>query len=676
MTYRLLSKDEASPILARALETTTLFSLEVREEHCFGAESWLSLGNLCVSPSHPDRDETPALVNERAVRFGQFTWHLPSSEGIADQLEGLMGAEGKKDKALRAVREGIQDITRRLLLQLPTFDPLYVADMPFRTPTTLVADTSAILQGALDFTARFLFPMARVKIPSVVALEVLNMTDRYMAIRRSEKKRNSADSLADHIRSQGAQRALLRLEWHSDVEVERPLQGTDPLRSIFIDDKEQSVTLLNLKEVQRSYADRLVFESAKEHQSRLSANHPVSVLTSDQGLARMALSEGMRPLYFEARRTPLPFGEVLAGGLLHPFRQELYTVSLPALLWELATCFGQARLKSREADLEFRVVAISADLPWYPYQSAEDLLWCTWCYPNGAADETAEPTTVTIPTILESPAPMVDETRPAPGFITAYRFAPKTMIRLIAALAQEGELSREEAKTLAGVGTPRSFKDYESFLVSGKLAEVSQNHLRKTPSLNALYRGLRASDLDAIGACWRQVPSFSRFLEAIASTLEGAQPLANLPMRDATRRPYMVLAELSGLALHIPDQGVVLTPNKPDPEAFTEAGLRAYGKLATTDPLILSGAWLEELALHDGIHPLRARTLLQQAYDRGLLKRYFEGSTPETRFERHGLDMLDVLPDALSIKRVHLYHGDFLSPDRSSVRIKLERVTS
>lgn len=688
MTYKLLSKREASPIIAKALTKGLEFKLEVREDACFQGEQWLSLGTISVSCSLPEPDESPDAVNERAIWYGQFVWQLPSLETVASRLKELMGdADGGNERTIKAVEEGVQDIARRLLLVLPTFDPGYVADMPFRTPTTLVTDTSSVIQGALDFVTRFLFPMARVKVPSVVALEILNMTDRFMSFRRSGKAKKSA-TLASHIRSQGAQRALMRLEWHSDVEVERPIQGNDPLRSIFKDDSEPEFRSLNLTEVQRSYADRLVFESAKEHQSRLSANHPVSVLTSDQGLARMTLAEGMRPLYFEARRSPKVFGRSLSGCLLHPFRSELYTISLPSLIWELAACFGQARLRLDGTDTEFKAAAISTDLPWYPYQSEEDLLWCSWsgleeAALSGTADSleaTAGP--VSTQALAEAePVGVHTETVPAgasrqPDFLTAYRFTPASMIRLIAELSQRDFMTEQEAMSVLGVNSPRSFRDYVTFLSSGGLVTVDSGRLTRTVALETLQASLISRNIDGIKEQLLQVPSFSRFLEIVAERGKTMTSLEGLPMRRDTVRSYLTLAELSGSALFVPGAGLFLTQSNPNPQEFADLALRSYEELATADPLVLSGEWMERLASECGIHPLRARDLLQKSYDLGLVKRFFEGSTPETRFERHSMETLDVQQGISGIKRVYLYHGDFLIQERSSVRIRLERIVS
>ena len=85
--------------------------------------------------------------------------------------------------------------------------------MPFRRSTTIVADTSGALQGGLDFVARHLHPAARVKVPAIVQMEIVNFADRFLSGRRATRTRPT-DLLIDHLLSQGGQRVLLRLELH------------------------------------------------------------------------------------------------------------------------------------------------------------------------------------------------------------------------------------------------------------------------------------------------------------------------------------------------------------------------------------------------------------------------------------------------------------------------------
>ena len=168
--------------------------------------------------------------------------------------------------------------------------------MPFRRTVSVVADTSAVLQGGIDFVALHLTPAARITIPAVVHMEILNLIDRYFSQRRAGKP--SAQMLLDHVASQGGQRVLLRLE--RDHQLERSRLGADPLRGIIQPDSDAEDKSLGLQRVQRSFADRLVLETAIQRRDRVEPNHPVMLMTADQGQARMALAEGIEPIFFDA----------------------------------------------------------------------------------------------------------------------------------------------------------------------------------------------------------------------------------------------------------------------------------------------------------------------------------------------------------------------------------------
>lgn len=133
---------------------------------------------------------------------------------------------------------------------------------------------------------------------------------------------------------------------------------------------------LNLNSPIRSYADRLILEAARHHQAQSGPAHAVRLLTGDQGLARMALIEGVRPLYFNATSASDVFGRLLSGRTFHPFSGYVVRpVPLTALLWELATAFGSARL-ARDDEGFFEVSALGEHFSWAPYHAEQDLLWC------------------------------------------------------------------------------------------------------------------------------------------------------------------------------------------------------------------------------------------------------------------------------------------------------------
>ena len=263
----------------------------------------------------------------------------------------------------------------RLGLSHPVFDPFALAAMPFRRPTTIVSDTSGVVQGGLSFVARNLSPAARLKIPAVVQMEIVNLSDRFLTNWRKGQKARKYHLLTDHMNSQGAQRVLLQLELRSSVEIERTFLLGDPLRAAFQKDEEKELADLNLSVPLRGYADRLILEAARQHQAQVNPGHQVLLLTADQGLARMAITEGLMPLYFRSVKADALFGRTHAGSNLRPFDGQLVGTELAAILWELATIFGTARLTSIDGSPRVSVHAIGHDLAWAPFQSHDDLLW-------------------------------------------------------------------------------------------------------------------------------------------------------------------------------------------------------------------------------------------------------------------------------------------------------------
>jgi len=95
---------------------------------------------------------------------------------------------GSRQAKLCRGLDGVAHCACRVGLNHPVIDAGNLASMPFRTPTTIVADTSAIVQGGLDFAVRFLYPMARIKIPAIAHMELLNATDNFSACAADSKR--------------------------------------------------------------------------------------------------------------------------------------------------------------------------------------------------------------------------------------------------------------------------------------------------------------------------------------------------------------------------------------------------------------------------------------------------------------------------------------------------------
>ena len=67
-----------------------------------------------------------------------------------------------------------------------------------------------------------------------------------------------------------------------------------------------------------------------------------------------------------------------------------------------------------------------------------------------------------------------------------------------------------------------------------------------------------------------------------------------------------------------------------------------------------------------------ARDRLEEAQVAGLIERYAEGSTPDTRFSKHILHMLEFEGAKPMVRTVGLYEGSFLIPGRGSVMLHLK----
>lgn len=703
-------------------------TIGIIEDRCFQPDAWLNIGQVLLRPSQPEPGMEKPRTIRAAIRNGFFEWHCPRAESLVMEAFRKLGLEdGEREDQRNKARRGLEGIVGaacRVGLLHPVFDSESVRLMPFRRPTTVVADTSAIVQGGLDFVVRFLYPMARVKVPAIAHMELLNAADNYLSLRRKAPQNSAGRILAEHAFSQGGQRVLLRLELQTDTEIERGRLGADPLRGIVQPGSDAEDRSLGLSVVQRSFADRLIFETARQHSGQASPDHPVLVLTCDQGLARMTISEGMQPLFFDANKLSAVDGRILTGTAFHPFTGHLYGVCLADLLWELAVTFGAARLAHAPSGCLIEVSAIGADLPWKPYHAKDDLLWvrneglATGESPSGGpvavegrrsilqptseepsvsgvvVEHTAEPApsepastaggqvvsrseskgqssqaVVTETRAGQEPKRAVAGDRRARLYTGFYKFSPARMLALVRALHERTEVRATVAMAALGTTSASQLEDYRNFLVSGGFVTGDARRMVKTEELDRLWFALKALDRAEIGRQLRGVPSFARFIEHI---IGGAVSGEKVPSRSIPT--YRTLAEIAGLAATIPDERIYATFSDPSPSEFAEMALSVYENLpSTSDEYVLTGEWLEGLIKGHGIHPLVSRQRLEEARAEGLIQRYAEGSTPDTRFGRHSLSVLELEAGLPVIRAVGLYEGGFLIPGRGSVTIKLKK---
>jgi len=693
---RLKSPDESLTILARVLEHGSGKAyLEVREDKCFKADTWLRVGSVSAYPNKDEEQESEHNPFEQALRLGSFSWSVPAFDVLIEQCIASF-----HDKDLSAPKKALQkDKTRRALEGLihcaarcgfvnPTFDAGSVTDMPFSRPTTIVVDTSAILQGGLDFVVRFLYPMARIKVPAIAHMEILNMADRYLTHRRcAETKFVPVNALFDHVTSQSAQRVLLRLELQTETEIERPRLGADPLRGIVQPESDAEDSALGLQRIQRSFADRLILETAIHHRDRLSPDHPIVVLTADQGLARMTLAEGLQSLFFCAPVASQVCGNTLPATCFRPLVSDavdspFFHISLPTLVWELACTFGSARVITDDNACSFTVAAIGETLPWHPFHSKDDLLWTSLSTPESVAQIETEPILpdgiVELTKAVAEPAAEVKASstkaagRPQTAPLTgAYRFTLDSMVKLIMAFERRERLTDRDGMRIVGLTTAKRYADLRNFLLAGSFVEKIDDGLKKLASLDDLVEATKTLNLGRVNELFMKVPSFRAFVEELeVGTPTAATNISSIA--QSAIRTYVALAEICCAALDIAGEGIVSTPNSPPPREFVAIALDAYRRLKNGEQYVLTGKWLEHLARQSGIHPIRARERLNEAREGGLIERYTEGSTPETQFELHSMEMLEKEKGTVFVRTLKLYHGDFLIPGKASVSIRLE----
>ena len=661
---------------------------------------WLPLGDLSLASAHPPED--PPTIEGLAilVRNGAFEWRLPEAKGSRGKLSECLGLEKENDNADRALAD-IASIGVRTGLLHPIFDPASLEEMPFRRSTTVVTDTSGVLQGALGFVAQHL-PSARVKVPAIVQMEIVNSAERFFKIRRDPSGNNEGRrvrELIEHLKSQGGQRTLVRLEIRADTEIERTWLLGDPLRDAFKPERDRELRDLDLSVPFKPYVDRLILEAARRHQAESGPGHRVRLLTADQGLARMALAEGMSPLHFRRVEAEDFFGRRLTGQTFDPFTGQIQRTPLPAVLWEIATAFGSARLEGENGH-SFIVSALGEGPPWSPYHSVDDLLWCRF----EAAGAGVEPSSRSSrqsrdslsrtsgtpgasapvgPREDESPAGRSDQPRSSPDTakvsgeegrrarnLAFQRFDVGRLLKLICVLDDEQEMDQRRVMELLGTRHPRGGDEYRRFLSSAHLMSVTDGLWRAEPATGPVSAALRNGRIGELREALAAAPSFSAFAARIERSAVGmVLDLSDLGRGAAT---YRTLGEITLLCAMVRGEGVFPTPTALDVATFGRAALERFSVLDRGDGLIPVGAWLESLIREDGIHPEHARRLLDEASAKGVLRRSTEGSTTQTRFDDHVVHVLRTDSGLPVVIPVHLYRGDYLIPGKASVSLRIE----
>ncbi len=671
----LMSPDEAAPKIAGMFADGAPCGIAAREDRAFKDEEWFDLGEVSLQFSSSSEDP------EALVKNGAFEWRLPDVRDARNTLSDLLDKKDE-DKDSRNVSRALADVASigvRTGLLHPVFDPASLEEMPYRRSVTVVVDTSGVLQGALDFVVRHL-PIARIKIPAIVQMEFVNFTHRFLSLRRKQKNQRRFHELIEHLKSQGGQRTLLRLELQADAEIERTYLLGDPLRSAFQPEHDAELSDLNVSVSVPAYADRLILEAARHHQAQSGPKHAVRLLTGDQGLARMALAEGVTPLYFRAVRADDFFGRRLAGQTFDPFTGQLRRTPLALVLWELATAFGSARLTD-ESGRGFTVSALGEGMSWFPYHSVNDLLWCEQA-PASTTGDSSHPVRGQIRSGRSGGAAVSQEETAEPsGDVrrTARKasfqvFNVGRLLRLICALDDEQEMSEPRVMELLGVRSSRSRDEYRRFLSSADLVSVTDGNWKAEPPIQPLSAALRNERTEELRDVLLNAPSFSTFAAHIGQSEVGsALDLSGVVARGTNN--YRILGEITLLCALVRTEGVYPTPTTPDAATFARTALDRFTELDRGEGLIATGAWLESLIRNDGIHPEIARRRLDEASTKGLLRRSTEGSTTQIRFDDHVVHVLRTDAGMPVVTPIHLYRGDYLIPGKGSTSLRIEGPT-
>ncbi|MEA5627313.1 hypothetical protein VB740_30905 [Nostoc sp. UHCC 0251] len=676
-----MSKEDALKFLAQIGKNGEPFEIFLGEDICFGRDKWVNIGTITLQPGGKSPENETRYDEYCAAKFGGFEWQLLSSEKLDENITKALDNQQNKDSVQKAFREGLQDVLRRTFLLLPIFDVETISKIPLHKPITVVTDTSAVHQGGLDFLCRFLTPWVRIKVPAIVHMEIVTQVDNYLSkIRWSNdnknKTKNNPATLRQHLLSQGGQRTLLRLELHSNAEIERGDLGADPLRGIVTPSSDSEDKALGLQNVTRSFADRLILETARRFKTLVRPDHPLALLTSDQGLARMTLAEGMDVFFFESRSVPKFDSRKLTGSLFHPFSQEIYTVSLTDVLWELAVSFGCLRLQNYNTNESLELWGIpSGEYTWQPLHVKDDLLWGN--FNSGISSTTTNNTFIALSTAtdIESQDQTDEVSRQnIEAIAKTYAFSPDQMLLLVKILVDKGELTNQEAQEKLGLTHQSRYNLYRNFLHSGKFVELNDNKIICTELLKLLWQSILNEDSIKILYYLNKIPSFNAICNYVNQNR--SVEYSTLPISNKAKSTYIKLGEAACAWLNIQNQKIVATDNIPNSLDFANLAVEIYKLIRSQEDTewILTGRWLEELAIKYAVHPILARKLVKEAQEQNLVNVYAEGSTPDTRFEQHDLWIIKTSDGLPQLEKVYLYHGDFLIPGTSAVRIKLEGV--
>jgi hypothetical protein len=256
---------------------------------------------------------------------------------------------------------------------------------------------------------------------------------------------------------------------------------------------------------------------------------------------------------------------------------------------------------------------------------------------------------------------------------SASRFSVSSLISFVNMFQEKNRLTDEQGMSILGMKNVHHYAKYRNFLLSGHFIAPKKQGYAKTERMTKLSKALKKTDSLLVKELLCEVPPVAKFVATLkkghALTAKDATGVVN----PAAYVTYCKLAEISGAGLQIStDEGIYGTPVEPEVKKFTDIAISSYKRLARREKYILTGLWLETLAKKHGIHPLIARERFNQAKKAGLLGYNLDGPKPDFPLEKHSIHCLTVDNGMPKVRKIKLYHGGFLIPNKSSVTIKLE----
>jgi hypothetical protein len=235
-------------------------------------------------------------------------------------------------------------------------------------------------------------------------------------------------------------------------------------------------------------------------------------------------------------------------------------------------------------------------------------------------------------------------------------------------------LAESAARRIVESTTEETFTQYKRLLLSGEFVRTENDIWSITDAGSALALAIHECDPNGLTLSLSRVPTIASFLKELNEWKVGAPFASQIPER--VQPTYKTIGEIACIGASIAEEGYFATPRRPKIAEFVDIALECFGALDTGDGFVSAGTWLEELVRKYGIHPEIARRSLDEASASELIVRSTEGSTINTRHDKHAIRVLRKSSSGPRVETVHLYRGDFLVPNKSSSSIRLRRPKS